>query len=109
MPFGLTHTNYQRIKDIFSLYPNVEEVIIFGSRSLNTCHAGSDIDLALKGIDISLDDILSINSALEELPLAYKYDIIYYHKIKTPELIKHIDKHGLLFYKKEKEKEKLYR
>jgi type I restriction enzyme S subunit len=52
-------------------------------------------------MDVSLDDILNINHALEELPLAYKYDIINYHKIKTPELIKHIDTHGILFYKKE--------
>jgi predicted nucleotidyltransferase len=102
MPFGLTHANCQRIKDVFLLCPKVEEVIIFGSRALNTAHPGSDIDLALKGVDIFLDDILIINSALEELPLAYKYDIIYYHKIKIPELIEHIDKHGILFYKKEK-------
>jgi predicted nucleotidyltransferase len=101
MPFGLTYTNYQRIKDIFLLYPKVEEVIIFGSRSLNVARQGSDIDLALKGIDISLDDVFSINSALEELPLAYKYDIILYHKIKSVELIRHIDKDGILFYKRD--------
>lgn len=100
MPFGLTDEDYQLIKNVFSLYFKVEEVVIFGSRAMATERPGSDIDLALKGNDILLEDILSIIHKLDELPLAYKYDIIDYTTINNPALTEHINKHGILFYKK---------
>lgn len=101
MPFGLTDKDYQLIKDVFRLYSKVEEVVIFGSRAMGTDKPGSDIDLALKGKHIVLEDILSINNRLEDLPLAYQYDVINYHTINNLALVEHIDKHGIRFYKKE--------
>lgn len=102
MPFGLNEKDYKLILDVFALYPKINEVIIFGSRAMGTEKPGSDIDLAMKGENIVLEDILSIKNRLEELPLAYKYDVIDYTNISNPELIEHVDKHGVLFYRKEK-------
>lgn len=101
MPFGLTEKSYQLIKNVFQLYPQIEQVLIFGSRAMGTEKPGSDIDLALKGSVIGLEEILSLNNALEELPLAYEYDVIDYHEITNPDLQEHIDRYGLLFYQKE--------
>jgi len=104
MPFGLSDKSLNLIRDVFKSYPKIDEVIIFGSRAMGTDKIGSDIDLALKGKDISLDDILRISSELDELPLAYKYDVIDYADIDNLALTEHIDKHGLPFYKKEEVK-----
>ncbi len=101
MPFGLSDKNYSLIKDIFKSYTKIEKVIIFGSRAMGTEKNGSDIDLALKGKDILLEDILSISNKLDELPLAYEYDVIDYVTIDNPALTEHIDKHGIVFYTKE--------
>ena len=101
MPFGLKDTDYKLIKTIFQLFPKIDEVLVFGSRAMGTEKPGSDVDLALKGSDIQLDDILKLKHKLEELPIIYDFDIINYETINTPALVEHIDKHGISFYKKQ--------
>lgn len=101
MPFGLKDKDYKLIKNVFHSISKIEEVIVFGSRAMGTEKPGSDVDLALKGNDITLNDILKLKHNLEELPIIYDFDLINYHTINTPALIEHIDRHGILFYKKE--------
>ena len=98
MPFGLSDYNYQLIRDIFKCYSKIVEVIIFGSRAMGIERNGSDIDLAVKGKNILWEEILSISNKLEELPLAYEYDVIDYEKIDNPALTEHIDNYGIIFY-----------
>lgn len=47
--FGLNDKEYKIINDIFKNYEQIEEVVIFGSRALNTFKTTSDIDFAIKG------------------------------------------------------------
>src|SRR5579871_3162525 len=98
--FGLSETAYNLIKAQFFLFPEIEQVIIFGSRAMGNYKPGSDIDLALKGI-ITHDTVIKISLILdEELPLPYLFDVIDYHHIDNPELISHIDQYGKFFYSK---------
>ena len=97
MDFGLTDIRYQRIKAVFNNYSSIDEVIIFGSRAMNTYRPASDIDLAIKGQNITHTDILKLYNALDKLPYGYTYDILNYNKISNPELIKHIDTFGCCF------------
>lgn len=97
MPFGLSDKSYNLIKNVFIFYPQIKEVIIFGSRAMGTEKNGSDIDLALKGNNIRLKDILNIHSDLDNLPLAYQYDLIDYSTIDNIALIEHINKYGVFF------------
>ncbi|MEZ7884785.1 MAG: restriction endonuclease subunit S [Bacteroidales bacterium] len=101
MPFGLKDNDYKLIKNVFHSISKIEEVIVFGSRAMGTEKPGSDVDLALKGNDIKLDDIMKLKHKLEELPIIYDFDVINYETINTPALIEHIDRHGILFYKKD--------
>ena len=101
MLYGLTDKEYQLITGIFQGWPKVEEVNIFGSRALGTNKAASDIDLSVKGHSLSFTDIIMLRSALDDLPLAYKYDVIDYATIKNADLKDHIDRFGILFYSKE--------
>ena len=47
LKFGLSQNNIDRLAGIFSKYPAVEHVDIFGSRAKGTFRSGSDIDLAV--------------------------------------------------------------
>lgn len=48
-PFGISDKSYKLIYNTFTKIPDVEEVIVFGSRAKGTFKNGSDIDFAIKG------------------------------------------------------------
>ena len=45
MKFGLSSQVIQKIKGVFSSHPEVEAVILYGSRAMGNFKAGSDVDL----------------------------------------------------------------
>ena len=47
MKFGLKESDIELIKKVFSNYPEVEKVILYGSRAKGTYKPASDIDLTL--------------------------------------------------------------
>ena len=100
MKFGLKEKEIQEIKEVVSKFREIETVIIFGSRAMNTNKKGADIDLALKG-NISLDVLAKVKMILEEdTKLPYFFDVIDYSSINNPDLKKHIDEKGEVFYEK---------
>jgi len=54
MPYGLKPHIIEKIKNIFVNYPQVEKVILYGSRAKGNYKTGSDIDLTVLGNDINL-------------------------------------------------------
>lgn len=105
MPFGLNDTIIERIQKVFEGNSKVDEVIVFGSRAKGNYRPDSDIDFALKGRDISFDDILTLSGKLDELNLPYKIDLVDYVNIKEKDLVEHIDRVGVVFFSKYKETE----
>lgn len=53
--FGLSNETVHDIHLVFQSYPNIQEVLIFGSRAKGDFKRNSDIDLAIKGENISFD------------------------------------------------------
>ena len=101
MPFGLYPKSYHTITEVFQSTPEVEEVIIYGSRAMRNYKKGSDIDLALKGKNLTADIITKLSTQLNQvLPVPYHIDIADYNKIENEELRKHIDDYGKEFYRK---------
>ncbi|MCW0484384.1 nucleotidyltransferase domain-containing protein [Gaoshiqia sediminis] len=49
MKFGLSETTISLLCSVFENYPEIEEVIIYGSRAKGNYREGSDIDITLKG------------------------------------------------------------
>lgn len=74
---------------------NIREALIFGSRAKGNFRPGSDIDLALKGVGLTLKDILRLTAALDELDLPYHIDLVIYDRITEPDLKDHIDRLGI--------------
>ena len=82
------------------MFPEVDEVVIFGSRAKGDYKPGSDIDLAIKGNDLEYNYTEKIRNLLQEgLYTAYFYDVLDYYKIANPALREHIDRVGKVFYR----------
>lgn len=96
---GLTSIHQAIIDRIFSQYPHVEEVIVFGSRAKGNYKPGSDIDLAIKGADLTREDLCSLTEAFEESLLPFFVDLLAYSSISNPDLKAHIDRVGITIYK----------
>ena len=71
-----------------------EKIILFGSRATGRFREGSDIDIALRGKDITLDDREHVLVAYPNLGLPWKLDVVVYDLIEEPLLKKHIDEVG---------------
>ncbi|MFC5284540.1 nucleotidyltransferase domain-containing protein [Pedobacter alpinus] len=95
---GLDVSDINRIKDVFFHYPEVEKVILYGSRAKGNYKPASDIDLTLIGDGIDLTLLQSIEFELDDLLLPYKFDVSIYKKISNNKLLEHIDRIGLDFF-----------
>ncbi len=99
--FGLTDRDIKTLTEILCKHTAVSDVVVFGSRAKGTFKPGSDIDLAVMNDGVNDAEILNIKNDLEESSLPYLVDILNYPRIRTADLISHIKRIGISFYKKE--------
>ena len=98
---GLLERDLKFIIKAISYYPEIDEVIVFGSRAMGNYKKSSDVDIALKGQDVNHKIVRKLSGVLnEEYPLPYFFDVLSYHEISNEELKKHIDNEGKLIYKR---------
>lgn len=98
--FGLRPSTIEKIRAVLSGHPEVERVILYGSRAKGNYRPGSDIDLTICGEAVTLSELLRIEHELDELLLPYKIDLSLFHKIDNPELMEHIERVGKVFYQR---------
>src|SRR5688500_11636285 len=99
MRFGLKDESIEKIAGVFAGFPQVEEVIRYGSRAKGNFRTGSDIDLTLKG-DLNLDTMNSISRHLDDLMLPYTFDLSIHNHLSNADLLEHISRIGIVFYRK---------
>ena len=100
MRYGLKETVLESIIEVFAKYPEIDKVILYGSRAKGNYKKGSDIDLALAGQNITLYILQNILLELDELYLPYEFDLVILGNIKNKELAGHIDRCGIIIYHK---------
>ncbi|HKJ32758.1 MAG TPA: nucleotidyltransferase domain-containing protein [Balneolales bacterium] len=98
MKYGLKNQTINSIEDVFVRYPQIEKVLLYGSRAKGNYRKGSDIDLTLMGNDLDLTTLFQIENELDDLLLPYKIDLSIYSKIENQDLLDHIKRVGLVFY-----------
>ena len=99
MKFGLLENDLIFIRATLAKFPEIEQGIIFGSRAKGSYKLGSDVDIAITGMNVSFNTVSKIHSILEEeSPMPYFFDIVDYSHLKNDELKKHIDRIGVVFY-----------
>lgn len=98
MEFGLKEETIEKIRGVFSKFPQIEEAILYGSRAKGNYKEGSDIDLTLKGTGLNLSILNGITLMLDDLLLPYLFDISIYNNIKNQDFLDHIERVGIAFY-----------
>ncbi|AGF78791.1 putative nucleotidyltransferase [Desulfocapsa sulfexigens DSM 10523] len=84
---------------IFSSYPEIERVVVFGSRALGNAKSGSDIDCAFSGEKVTPQLVSRIRDYLEEETLLpYFFDCIHLESTQNENLLEHIKTHGITLY-----------
>lgn len=98
--FGLKERDLEEIKSILRGFPVVEEAFIFGSRAKGNFRRGSDVDIAIKGQEVTFHEISTIAGILnEDTLMPYRFDVLGYSDLKNSELLNHIDRIGQLLYR----------
>lgn len=106
MNYGLSESNIKKVLWAVSTVPAIEEVLVYGSRAMDTYREGSDMDLVLKGKSLNLhNSVYPLMEALESLMLPWKFDIAIYDHLKNQDLIQHIERVGQTIYSKNKDEE----
>ena len=96
--FGLKESTIDRINAVFSQYPDIEKVVLYGSRAKGNYREGSDIDLTLMGGALSHAQLNRIETQIDDLLLPYTIDISIFESIDNANLIDHIRRVGVVFY-----------
>ena len=101
MQYGLSAQTLQKILDVFGQYPQVEEVVLYGSRARGDYKNGSDIDLTLRGgSDLTHTLVSRIANDLDDQLLPYTIDLCILKNIRNPEMVEQIERIGVALYKK---------
>jgi predicted nucleotidyltransferase len=98
MKHGLKENVLKGMNNVFAKYSQIDKVLLFGSRAKGTHKNGSDIDLALVGESLTLQDLQNISLDLDELYLPYSFDLLVFKDIENPELLSHIERVSVLVY-----------
>ncbi len=96
--FGLKPSTIEKINAVFARHPQIEQVVLYGSRAKGNYRPGSDVDLTILGEAVTLSQLLQIELELDDLLLPYKIDLSLLHRIEDPELRAHIRRVGKVFY-----------
>ena len=94
--FGIKEKSYQEMLEVFKQIPEIEQVILFGSRARGDYKKTSDIDLAVK-FNASDKKLLLIHK-LEEINCILKIDVLNIEKISKKELKANIQNEGIEIY-----------
>ena len=86
MQFGLNDKIIASICKVLSGYPQIESVIIYGSRALGNFKNGSDIDLTIKGSDLDMGILTKIANDLDDLLTPCKFDLSLFDDIDNLDL-----------------------
>lgn len=100
MKFGLSEKSIKLIHSIFRKYPEIEEVIIYGSRAKGNFKEGSDVDITLIGEKLNSTIVFKLANDLEDSTSPYLFDISIFEQLNSSDLEDHIKRIGKIFYKK---------
>ncbi len=94
MKFGLKERELDEIKVLYYLFPEIDGIVIFGSRARGDYSRVSDIDIAIKG---DVDKIMyKIRDYFEESSIIYTVDVVNYISISNQDFKENIDSEGVI-------------
>ena len=100
MKYGLDDKYFNALISVFPRHPEVDSVILYGSRAKGNYKPFSDIDITLKGSTLTRQHLGQIFTEIDDLLLPYFLDISIYDKLTDKGFIEAIDKSGVEIYRK---------
>ena len=97
---GLTGETVAQIHAVLAHHPEVEKVMLYGSRAKGNFKPGSDVDLTLLGAGVTSKILGQIHDELEDGLLPYTFDLSILAHITQADLLDHIRRVGVVFYEK---------
>ena len=80
-------------------YPEIEQIVLFGSRALGNAKKGSDVDLAVVGTQVTQSLVDKLHTTLEEDTLfPYFFDVVHLNTVQDPALREQIQARGYVIY-----------
>ena len=96
---GLTEKDLAQLRSVLEKFPKIEQALIFGSRAKGTYKPGSDVDLVIKGSELTLEAAARVSYLLnEETMMPYAFDVVQFESISSPSLTEHINRVGISIY-----------
>ena len=109
MEFGLRAVEIKQIANIIYSFPEVHQAIIFGSLAMRNYKNGSDVDIALKGKNITHEIVTEIKYRLnEEILLPFFFEVVDFNDLQNEDLIAHINQFGKVLFKKLTQQKHVY-
>lgn len=96
--YGMEDEELQLMRNIFSMTPHLEKVVLYGSRAKGTNKPFSDVDITLIGDQLTQDDLTDVMYRLSESSLPYFCDVSLFSHLNNPALIDHIQRKGKIIY-----------
>ena len=85
----------------YARYPQIEKVVVYGSRAMGNYRTGSDIDLTMYGEytdSITYHNLLRIAGELDDSDIPYMVDLSIFDALDHAKLRDHIERVGQVFY-----------
>lgn len=102
MSFGLRDADLEYIISALRQFDEIQKAVIFGSRAKGNYKAGSDVDIAIWGENVTFTTISRLHAMLEdESPMPYMFDIVDYTHLNHEKLKEHIDQVGIPIFLKD--------
>ena len=97
MKYGLPDQTIEKLSRVFSRYPQIGKVVLYGSRAKGNFRNGSDIDLTIFGTGIDETMLDRIAAEIDDLLLPHTVDLSIFDTIENRELREHIERVGVVF------------
>ncbi len=94
----LRERDLKALQDIFSRFPTIQQVLLFGSRATDTARRTSDIDLAIIAPDMSPAEWADLCEQIEETPIIYQIDVVRFDTMAQEPLKERIIQEGVPIY-----------
>jgi type III restriction enzyme len=91
---GIAPGSLAKLLAVFDQTPNVERVVLFGSRARGDFRHESDIDLALDAPAMSASEFMALQTRLEGLGLLYGVDIVHLQELTDDRFKGFIERDG---------------
>ncbi len=98
--FGLSERALNSLRTYFASIPEVEQVILYGSRARGDHHKGSDIDFMLIGSGITPRLLNKMDMEIDDLLLPWFIQITDRKVIRDARFLDVVEKEGVVFWER---------